>query len=137
VAIVSAAADGWFNEEWFPAMPDVFELWSRHGSFETMRSERDAMCADPHFVDAYRFEHAYHPFHAFSMLAMAAVGRAYASRIFVVGATAHDQLRVMGLEPVDNVAEALALAERQVGRTPRVLGLPGFLRRVPPHLFSA
>jgi nickel-dependent lactate racemase len=136
VAIVAAECGGAFNEEWFPSYRETFERWAGFCSVEEMRDVVEDMSTRPAYVDAYRRSHGYHPFHAFSMLSMAEIGRSYTSRIFVVGAVVPGDVRAMGMEPVATVEEALRRAESYVGPRPRVMALPRFLRSVPPHLFA-
>ena len=70
------------------------------------------------------------------MLSMAEIGLYRTSRIFVAGAENPGEVRAMGMAPVPSVEDGLAKAEMYVGRSPRVLALPGFLTMIPPHLFA-
>jgi lactate racemase len=136
VAVVAAECGGAFNDEWFPSYRETFDRWSDYCSLEDMREVVEEMSTRPEYVDAYRWRNGYHPFHAFSMLSMAAIGRKYTSRIFVAGALVPGHVRAMGMEPVATVEEGLRRAQRYVGPAPRVLALPGYLRSIPPHLFA-
>jgi len=134
VAIVASLCDGWFNDAWFPSYPAVFERLAQVNELSEVSAFEDEIATDSGLVRKYRVEYAYHPFHAFSMVYMGAVGHQHAERIFIVGARAPGFARAMGCTPVATFAEALRRAERLVGPAPRILVLPQAFTRVPVHL---
>ncbi len=136
VAVVAAAAGGYFNDEWFPSYRETFERYSEFCSVATMSKVVEDISNRPEYIEAYRKGDGYHPFHGFSMLSMAEIGLQRTARIFVAGAVRPGEVRAMGLSPVPSMEAALAEARRYLGETPRVLALPGFLRTIPPHLFA-
>lgn len=136
VAIATAQAGGYFNDAWFPSYRETFARWADHCSVSEMEGTVTDISTRPAYVDAYRRGEGYHPFHGFSMLAMAELGLRRTSRIFVVGAERPGDVRAMGMAAVRSVEEALSQAEKYVGRRPRIVTLPGFLTAIPPHLFA-
>ena len=137
VAIVASECDGWFNDDWFPSYKETFDLYSRVSSASEMVAFEEEMSTRPEYIDAYRNQHGYHPFHAFSMLYMGAIGLSRTSAIYVVGAREPGKARAMGLRTARSFQAALSDAAKYVGDEPRMLVLPGFLKSVPPHLFSS
>jgi nickel-dependent lactate racemase len=136
VAIVVAECNGWFNEEWFPSYPATFDRFVERGSIENLLGDVEEFATDRRWIDAYRSQGAYHPFHAFSMLSMAAIGHRLAGSIIIVGADRPDIAENAGFETAPDIASALHLARAFVGADPSILALPDFLFNVPPHLFS-
>lgn len=136
VAIVTALCDGWFNEEWFPSYRATFERFLERGSIEELLDDVEEFATNREWVEAYRFGGAYHPFHAFSMLTMAAIGQRYASKIIIAGPENPQVAEQAGFDTAPDVPAALRSAKRIVGMDPTILVLPDFLSNVPPHLFS-
>lgn len=137
VAIVTAQCDGWFNEDWFPSYEETFELYRRVGSVDGLKDHEREFAEQPEWVRAYREDFTYHPFHAFSMLYMGAIGLQHASEILIVGAERPDFAEAMGLTPIDTYDQALQRARRSIGHEPHVLALPDFLKGAAVHLHSA
>lgn len=136
VAIVAAQCDGWFNEAWFPSYPETFELFRSVQAVGDLADYEARFAEHPPWVRAYRDEHAYHPFHAFSMCYMGDIARQRTSRIIVAGAERPEYADAMGLEAAPNVEAALDRARGELGVQPRVLALPGFLDGAPVHLHA-
>ena len=136
VAIVSALCDGWFNEEWFPSYPATFQRWKERGSIDALLQDVEEFATNSGWVDDYRFRGAYHPFHAFSMLSMAAIAHEYASQIIIVDPERRDIAEEAGYRVAGDFGEALNAARAEIGMSPGILAIPDFLSGVPPHLFA-
>lgn len=136
VAIVSSLCDGWFNEGWFPSYPATYERWKERGSIEALQQDIEEFATNQQWIDDYRFRGAYHPFHAFSMLSMAAIGHNYASQIILVDPERPDIAEEAGYTVAGSMGDALTMARAEVGLTPSILALPDYLAGVPPHLFA-
>ncbi|NQV08049.1 DUF2088 domain-containing protein [bacterium] len=136
VAIVSAECNGWFNEEWFPSYPATFERFLERGSIDELLADVDEFATNPEWVDAYRHHGAYHPFHAFSMLSMAAMAHHHAGTIIVAGADRPDIAELCGFETANDIPAALRRAHGLIGFEPSILALPDYLFNVPPHLYA-
>lgn len=137
VIIAPGLCDGWFNDDWFPSYREIYQLYQEHCTsvkdliqFEEMVSNREE------YIYKYRYGYAYHPFHGFSMMYMGEVASHYTSAIYMPGARKPGYARSMGIIPTKTFDEALKDAERFVGKNPRIMVLPGYLKMVPPHLFA-
>ncbi len=134
VIIAASICDGWFNEDWFPATREVFELLKGVSDRSEMRRFEEEVSTRPEYVNAYRHAFAYHPFHAFSMVYMGGLALRHTSAVFIVGAKQPAYAEAMGGIPATSFDEALRRAEKYVGRNPRILVLPGYLTKAPIHL---
>jgi hypothetical protein len=135
VVVAACVCDGWFNDEWFPAYRQIYDLLQRcHAPEELVRYE-DEVCTDPEWVRRYRYGYAYHPFHGFSMAYLGGLADRYARAVYVVGAREPGIARGVGCIPVKSVEEALRHARRHVGESPKILVVPQ-LSRVQVHLYA-
>ncbi len=134
VIIAASVCDGWFNEEWFPATPEIFSLFQNVSTQSEMARFEEEVSTRPVYVHKYRQGIAYHPFHGFSMLYMGGLAAKHASAIVIVGSEKPDFARAMGCIPAHTFAEAITKAEKYVGRNPRMLVLPEYLTKTPVHL---
>lgn len=124
VVIAASICDGWFNDELFPAYRPIFERLCRGHSVEDLVQYEDEISTRPELVRAYRYGYAYHPFHGFSMCYMGGLVDQYARAVFIVGAREPGYARALGCVPVPTFEQALRLAERHVGKNPRMLIVP-------------
>jgi hypothetical protein len=124
VVIAAAICDGWFNDDEFPSYRATYEmLQTVHHPADMVRHE-EAFCTDPEWVHRYRHEHAYHPFHAFSMLYLGGLTRTAASAVYLAGARDPGYARGMGGIPAATVEDALGEARTRVGADPGILVVP-------------
>ena len=124
VVIAAAVCDGWFNDEEFPSYRAAYDaLQTVHHPADMVRHE-EAICTDPEWVRRYRHEHAYHPFHAFSMIYVGGLARTAASAVYIAGARDPGYARGMGGIPTATVEDALAEARNRVGGDARILVVP-------------
>lgn len=137
VVIAASLCDGWFNDEYFPASHDVYDLWQTVNEPADLVPYEEQVAAITDYVDRYRHGFAYHPWYGFSMMYMGGVALNHTRAIFIVGAQSPGHARAMGCIPTATVAEALQRAERYVGRNPRVLALPDVFSTAPVHLHLA
>lgn len=137
VIIAPGLCDGWFNEDWFPSYPEIYDLHQEHCvSVSDLIPYEEMVANRPEYVYQYRYGYAYHPFHGFSMMYMGEVASQHTSAIYMPGAREPGWARSMGIIPTRTFAEAMKDAERFVGKNPRIMVLPGYLLMVPPHLFA-
>lgn len=124
VVVAAAVCDGWFNDAEFPAYRTVYEaLQTVHHPADLVAHE-ERISTDARWLDRYRFGHAYHPFHAFSMVYMGGLARQAAAAVYVVGAREPGYVRGMGGIPVASVEDALREARRFTGGDPKILAVP-------------
>lgn len=134
VIIAASLCDGWFNEEWFPATREIYELFQRVADPLKVAAFEEQVATRADYVHKYRHEFAYHPFHGFSMLYMGGLAIKHTSAVFIVGTKEPAYAEAMGCIPARSFAEALQEAEAYVGENPRILVLPEYLTKVPVHL---
>lgn len=136
VVICSSICDGYFHDEEFPAYREVYELFKggyanilpdleRHGEYLSRKRE---------YIDKYRFDYGYHPFHAFSMISCAHIAERGCAAIYVVGAREPAYARAMGMKTRASFEEALADAAKYCGPRPAILALPRAFKTSSVHL---
>jgi hypothetical protein len=124
VVIAAAVCDGWFNEQDFPSYRAAYEALQTVPHPSDMVRHEEAMCTDYEWIHRYREQHAYHPFHAFSMLYVGGLARTAAGAVYVAGARKPGYARGMGAIPAATVGHALAEARERVGADARILVVP-------------
>lgn len=124
IVIAAAVCDGWFNDVEFPAYSSVFDRLQTCQHPADMKAYEEEFSTDPRWIEKYRDEFGYHPFHAFSMVYVGGVAREYTTQVFVAGAQRPDHARAMGARTTATVEEALREAAGILGREPRVLAVP-------------
>lgn len=127
VFIVPSICDGWFHDERWPYMREIYELFghdymqilpdmNRYGEYFATKEE---------YIRKYRFANAFHPFHGFSMMSCGHLAEEHTSAIYIVGAREPGIARGMGLKTRGSIEEALADAmKKYVGPNPNILALP-------------
>ena len=76
------------------------------------------------YIDNYRFNYEYHPYHAFSMSDYDHIAEINCSAIYIVGAQVPGYAMAMGVTTRSTFEEALQDAKRYVGDQPNILALP-------------
>ncbi|MDF2523993.1 MAG: hypothetical protein K0R31_1634 [Clostridiales bacterium] len=109
VVICSSICNGYFHDEEFPAYREVY-------------------------IDKYRFNYGYHPFHAFSMISCGHIAEMNCSAIYIVGAQEPGYARGMGMKTRATFEEALKDAGKFVGGSPNILALPKTFKTAAVHL---
>ena len=124
VVIAAAVCDGWFNDAEFPAYRAVYEALQTVHHPADMVAHEERIAEDYQWIDKYRFHHAYHPFHAFSMAYVGGLAREAAAAVYIAGAREPGFARGMGGIPVKSVADAFREAARFSEGEPKVLVVP-------------
>ncbi len=127
VVICSSICNGYWHDEEFPSYRATYEMFqknynnilpdiAKYGEYFSTRKE---------YVDQYRFNYGYHPFHAFSMVSCGHLAEKHTSAVYIVGAMEPGWARGMGMKTRATFEEALEDAERKfVGDSPNILALP-------------
>ena len=127
VIICSSICNGFWHKEEFPSYEATYELFqkdynnilpdvARYGEYMSTRKE---------YIDQYRFNYSYHPFHAFSMISCGHIAEMNTSAIYIVGAMEPGLARGMGMKTRASFEEAIADAKKKyVGDNPNILALP-------------
>lgn len=137
VIIAPSICDGWFNKSWFPSYERVYNKLQDVSDFADIFKFEDELAHDPDAIFKYRFDYAYHPGHALSMVSMGAIAHQRSKAIFIPGAKKPGYARGMGCIPTRNFDEAMAQAKRYVGKNARVLAVPEAFRQAGVHLYLA
>jgi hypothetical protein len=124
IVIAAAVCDGWFNEDEFPSYRAAYEALQTVHHPSDMVQHEEAICTNYEWIHHYRFKHAYHPFHAFSMLYVGGLTRTVAGAVYIAGARDPGYARGMGGIPTATVEDALAEARGRVGAEPKILVIP-------------
>lgn len=136
VLIFSSICNGYFNGREFPSYRETYELFQKdyHNVLPDMDIHAEVFAMKQHYIDAYRYDFAYHPYHAFSMISCGHLAEKHCSAIYCVGAYEPGFARGMGMKTRAAFDEALMDAEKYVGREPRIIALPKAFTTVPVHL---
>lgn len=138
VIIATAICDGWFNPNWFPSYQATYEALQAYCTPAEFLVSKDAeqISEDYGYRYLYSNYYAYHPFHAMSMISGGSVPALQSGAVYLVGAKKPVYARGMGFIPVSTFKEAMCLAEKRLGKNPRVLCTPRcFTSGVSPHLY--
>lgn len=87
-----------------------------------------------HYTDLYRFNYAYHPYHAFSMMSCGHLAEKHCSAVYCVGAYEPGFARGMGLKTRATFDEALQDPKKYVGDDAKILALPLTFKTAAVHL---
>ncbi len=136
VMIFSSICNGYFHDQEFPSYRETYELFQQdyHNVLPDMAEHGPAFAHRSEFIDAYRYNYAYHPYHAFSMMSCGHLAEKYCSAVYCVGAYEPGIARGMGLKTRSTFEEALKDAQKYVGATPHILALPKAFRTASVHL---
>jgi len=136
VVICSSICNGYFHDEEFPAYREVFNLFQKDYANTLPDVERYAeyLSQKREYIDKYRFDYGYHPFHAFSMISCAHIAEKHCAAIYIVGAQEPGYARAMGMKTRATFEEALRDARKYVGDRPNILALPRTFKTAAVHL---
>lgn len=126
VFIAFSACDGFFNDVRWPYAKEVYDIFQRCGQvLPDMNAYGEQIGTRQDYIDKYRFEGAFHPYHGFSMMSCGHIAEMNTSAIYIVGAKEPGWARGMGLKTRATFEEALADAKKKfVGEDPSILALP-------------
>jgi nickel-dependent lactate racemase len=94
-------------ETLIPHIYDPFELWELYAEEYAHR---------PEFIHKYRYGFSFHGVHPLILWGQGAYGLRYVGKVFLAGATDPEVARMLGFEPFASVEEAIAEAERLMGK---------------------
>ncbi len=136
VIICSSICNGYFHDEEFPSYREVYNLFQKDYSNILPDVERynEYLSHNGEYIDKYRHNYGYHPFHAFSMISCAHIAEKLCSAIYVVGAQEPGYARSMGMKTRATFEDALSDAKKFVGSTPAILALPKAFKTASVHL---
>ncbi len=137
VFVIASYCDGWFHDERWPYLREQWELWQsdKMNTLDDMIKYGEYFATNEEYIRKYRFAHAFHPFHGFSMMTCGNLAEKYLSATYIVGAQKPGIARTMGLKTRATFEEAIEDAKRKyAGDSPNILALPGAYVSAVPHL---
>jgi lactate racemase len=136
VVICSSICNGYFHDEEFPSYRELYELFLKnyHNTLPDLEKYGDYFSSKPEYINKYRFNYGYHPYHAFSMISCGHIAEMHAAAVYIVGAYEPGYARSMGMKTRQTYAESLLDAERYTGPNPKILALPRTFRTAAVHL---
>lgn len=135
VVICSSLCNGFFHDEEFPAYRELYQLYqSGANTLPELEKHAERMAKDRGYLDKYRFEYGYHPFHGFSMISCGHIAEKLCSSVYIVGAKEPGYARAMGMKTRSTFEEALKDAEKYTGKDANILALPKAFKTASVHL---
>lgn len=137
VVICSSLCNGYFHDQEFGgSYRALYNRFHEDRNCELPDLERydEWHCSNEEYIREYRYNYAFHPYHAFSMVSCGHIAHKHASRILLVGAQEPGYARGMEMKPVSTFDDALRQARRYVGEDPKFLALPKTFRTAGVHL---
>ncbi len=137
VFIVSSICDGYFHDERWPYLREIYDMFQKDymNILPDMNRYGEYFGTNEEYIRKYRFCNAFHPFHGFSMMSCGHIAEMNTSAIYIVGAREPGIARGMGLKTRATFEEALEDAKKKfVGDSPNVLALPLAFKRGAVHL---
>lgn len=136
VVICSSICNGYFHDEEFPSYRPLFDLFQKdyHQTLPDLEKYVEYFSMNEEFIQKYRFNYGYHPYHAFSMISCGQLAEKHCAAIYIVGAQEPGYARAMGMKTRATFEEALHDAGKYFGSTPNILALPRTFKCASVHL---
>lgn len=137
VFIVSGVCDGYFHDERWPYLRELYDLFQRDymNTLADMNRYGEYFATKEEYIRKYRFTNSFHPFHGFSMMSCGHIAEMNTSAIYLVGGRETGLARGMGLKTRATFEEALEDAmKKYVGPSPNILALPQAFTTTAVHL---
>jgi len=136
VVIASSICNGYFHDEEFPSYRAVYELFQKdyNNELPDLNKYGEYFARNKDYINKYRFNYGYHPFHVFSMISCGYIAHKEALQTYIVGAYEPGYARGMGMKPVSSFEEALKDAGKYAGDSPKILALPKTFKTAGVHL---
>ncbi len=135
VIICCSACDGDYSEGLWPYTREMMKLYQNHNTLPDLNQYGETFAVNQDYINRYRFDYAFHPFHGFSMISCGHIAQMNTSAIYIVGAKEPGVARSMGLQTLATFEEALADAiKKHTGPNPNILALPKTFKTAAVHL---
>jgi lactate racemase len=148
VVIALTACDGTIDDRAHPSYREVLNLWRRCYSVEELSFHEPEYMHREDLISKYRFGYGYAPVHAFWLFYESQYTFNTASKVIFAGVPGMDNplappqisgtggpgaTRDLGCAPAKNFDHAWSLAEKIVGKNPKVLACPQFWTKPRPQ----
>ncbi len=139
VVVCASICNGYFHDEEFPSYRELYDLFQKdyHNTLPDVERYGEYFCSKQEYIDKYRFNYGYHPYHAFSMVSCGHIAEMHTAAVYIVGAYEPGYARAMGMKTRATIQEALSDAERYTGAQPKILALPKCFKTAAVHLMMA
>ena len=137
VFIVSSICDGYFHDERWPYLRELYDLFQHDymNILPDMNRYGEYFATKEEYIRKYRFANAFHPFHGFSMMSCGHLAEEHTSAISSWAPGSRASPASMGLKTRATFEEALADAMRKyTGPNPNILALPCTFTTAAVHL---
>ena len=136
VVICSSICNGYFHDEEFPSYRALYELFQKdyHNTLPDLEKYGEYFSQNQEYIDKYRFNYGYHPYHAFSMISCGHIAEMNCAAIYIVGAIEPGYARGMGMKTRPTFEDALKDAAKYVRSNPNILALPKTFKVAAVHL---
>ena len=100
VVICSSICNGYFHDEEFPSYRELYELFQKdyHNVLPDVEKYGEYFCSKQEYIDKYRFNYGYHPYHPFSMVSCGHIAEMHTLATYIVGAYEPGYARAMGMK---------------------------------------
>ena len=107
-----------FDSLRYPSYVEMFEklIPHTHNPFELWELYAEEYAHRPEFIHKYRYGFGFHGVHPLILWGQGAYGLRYVGKVFLAGATDPEVAKMLGFEPFASVEEAIAEAERLMGK---------------------
>lgn len=136
VVICASQCNGYFHDEEFPAYREIYDLFQKDyaNTLPDIEKYSEYLARNQGYIDKYRFNYGYHPYHGFSMISCAHLAEKHCAAIYIVGAQEPGYARSMGMKTRATFEEALEDAKKYVGESCNILALPKAFKLASVHL---
>ncbi|MCK9479121.1 MAG: lactate racemase domain-containing protein [Firmicutes bacterium] len=137
VVICSSICNGYFHDEEFPSYRETFELFQKdyNNILPDVEKYGEYLSNKKEYIDKYRFNNGYHPYHGFSMISSGHIAEMNCAAIYIVGAQETGYARAMGMKTRSTFEEALKDATKKyTNGNPNILALPKTFKLAGVHL---
>ncbi len=137
VIICSSLCNGFFHDERWPYLRELYELFQHDymNILPDLDRYGEYFATNEDYIRKYRFTNAFHPFHGFSMISCGHIAEMNTAAIYIVGAQEPGYARGMGLKTRATFEEALEDARKKfVEKNPSILALPLTFKKSAVHL---
>lgn len=150
VIIALCHCDGTIDERSHPSYREILNLYKRCFSMEELSTFQEEFMYREDLIFKYRHAYAYAPVHGFWLMYESEYALNHTSKIIMAGVPGMDNplakvqisgtggpgaARDVGCTPARDFADAMKIAEKIVGKNPRVLACPSFWSKIRPHFY--
>jgi len=150
VIIALCHCDGTIDERSHPSYREILNLYKRCFSMEELSTYQEEFMYREDLIFKYRHSYAYAPVHGFWLMYESEYALNHTSKIIMAGTPGMDNplakvqvrgtggpgaVRDIGCTPARDFPEAMKIAEKIVGKNPRVMACPSFWTRIRPRFY--